>query len=67
MLLGGDTDSTAAMAGAMRASVDGVDHLPKALLSLPGVAELRLWGGPEFPTLDEWLALERALSGRAAE
>ena len=61
VLLGGDTDSTAAMAGALRASVDGVESLPAALLAFPGSATLRRWGGAALPTHAEWLELETSL------
>jgi len=63
--LGGDTDSTAAIAGALRGVVDDVDTLPAALLAFPGVETLRRWGAPQLPSLDEWWALERRLSARA--
>jgi poly(ADP-ribose) glycohydrolase ARH3 len=62
VLLGGDTDSTAAIAGALRASIDGIDDLPPALRDFPGAVQLRRWGDPIMPTLDEWLALERSLT-----
>lgn len=62
--LGGDTDSTAAIVGALRAGVDGLDSLPAALLQFPGAAVLARWGSGPLPDLDTWWMLERDLSAR---
>lgn len=56
--LGGDTDSTAAMVGAMRAAVDGLAELPVALTALPRIVDLERWRD-ELPSEREWIELER--------
>lgn len=60
--LGGDTDSTAAIAGALRAGVDGLGGLPEALLKFPGAEDLKRWGEPVPPGEDARLALEGHIS-----
>ncbi len=60
--LGGDTDSTAAIVGGLRAPVDDLDDLPAALLAFPGADVLARWGKGPLPDLDTWWGLERDLS-----
>lgn len=62
--LGGDTDSTAAIAGALVASVEGLDGLPRGLLKIPGIEVLRRWGDEIPPSEQEWLDLEHSLCKR---
>lgn len=63
VMLGGDTDSTAAMAGALRAVSDDVDALPIGLRTFPGAEGLARWAEGPLPTMEEWWALERDAHG----
>jgi len=62
--LGGDTDSTAAIAGALAAGAHGIDPLLRQLDTFCGREHVERFASETPPTIEEWRALERNLCER---